>query len=167
MRSMLQTAACAVAMLVLVVGVRAEDGKVALDKLPKAITEALKAKFPKAEMKEAEKATADKKTTYEVRLMQNEMTIDVNLNEDGTITAYEKAIALKDLPKVITDAVAEKFPKGKAKSAELFYTVTDGKDKLDYYELMIEIDGKTIEVEILESGKLKADEKKEDKKDKK
>jgi Putative beta-lactamase-inhibitor-like, PepSY-like len=164
MRAMQNTAACAVAMLMLTTGVRADE--VALDKLPKAITEALKAKFPKAEVKEAEKATEGKKTTYEVRLKEGELTIDVNLKEDGTIKDYEKQLAVKDLPKVVADALAEKFPKGKVTNAEAMYTVTDGKDKLNCYEIMVEIDGKTIEVEILETGKLKADEKKEEKKDK-
>jgi len=101
----------------------AEDEKVALDKLPKAVVDAIKAKFPKAELKEAEKEKEDGKAKYEVTIKDGDIKIDVDVTEDGTITGYEKAVALKDVPKVVSDAIAAKHPKGTAKTAEVVYTV--------------------------------------------
>ena len=139
--------------------------KVPLDKLPKAVADAVKAKFPKAELKGAEKGKKDGKTKYEVTVQDGASKIDVDVTEDGTITGYEKEVALKDLPKVVSEAVATKYPKGTPKSAEVVYTVKDGKDTLAYYEVIVDVDGKTVEVEVLADGKLKPEEKKEDKKD--
>jgi hypothetical protein len=143
-----------------VTNLRAEDEKISLDKLPKAVVDAVKAKFPKAEMKSAMKEKEDGKITYEVTIADGETKVDVDVTEAGVITGFEKAVALKDLPKVITDAVAAKYPACKAKSGEVVYTIKDGKDVLSYYEVTVTVDGKDVELEILEDGKLKSEEKK-------
>ncbi|MDY3558845.1 hypothetical protein R5W23_006002 [Gemmata sp. JC673] len=160
MRTMFQTVAAVFTMAVVVAGGRAEDDKVPLDKLPKAVVDAVKAKFPKAELKEAEKGKDDGKVEYEITIKDGESKIDVDVTEDGTITGYEKGIALKDLPKAVSAAAAAKHPKGTAKSAEVVYAVKGGKDTLAYYEVVIELDGKKHEVEVLPDGKLKPEEKK-------
>ena len=50
--------------------VRADDEeKVALDKLPKTVVDAVKVRFPDAELKEASKETEKGKTTYEVGIV--------------------------------------------------------------------------------------------------
>lgn len=164
MRTMLRTVATVVTVALVVAGGRADEEKVPLDKLPKAVVDAVKAKFPKAEIKQAEKETEDGKTKYEVTLADGGTKIDVDVTEGGTITGYEKEIALKDLPKAVSEAAAAKHPKGTAKSAEAVYNVKDGKDALAYYEVTIEVDGKKHEVEVLPDGKLKPEEKKEEKK---
>jgi hypothetical protein len=164
MRTTFQAVAAVFTMAVVVAGGRADDEKVPLDKLPKVVVDAVKAKFPKAELKEAEQEKEDGKTKYEVTIKDGENKIDVDVTEDGTITGYEKGIDLKNLPKAVSDAAAAKHPKGTAKSAEAVYSVKDGKDTLAYYEVMVELDGKKHEVEVLPDGKLKPEAKKEEKK---
>ena len=167
MRTMLRMLACA-ALALTAAGARADEEKVAADKLPKAVADAVKAKFPKAEVAGATKEKDGDKTTYEVTVMDGKIKVDVNVAEDGTITGYEKVVALGDLPKAVVAAAAEKHPKGKAKNAEAVYTVKGNKDTLAFYEVFIEVDGKIVEVEILADGKLKPAEKKDEpKKDKK
>jgi hypothetical protein len=138
----------------------ADEEKVALDKLPKAVTKSVMKRFPKGELASAVTETVDKKTTYEVTLKDGGTTFDVNVDADGTITGMEKEVAVKDLPKVITDAVAAKHPKKKMKKGEEVIKVKDGKETLEYYEVFVEIDGKDVEVEVLPDGKLKPMEKK-------
>ena len=162
MRTMVQMLACA-ALALTAVGARADEEKVAPDKLPKAVADAMKVKFPKAEVTGATKEKDGDKTTFEVTVMDGKTKIDVNVSEDGTITGYEKAVALDDLPKAVSRAAAKEHPKGKAKNAEAVYTVKKGKDKLAYYEVFVEVDGKVVEVEILADGKLKPAEPKKDK----
>ncbi|MCX7664610.1 MAG: hypothetical protein N2112_03595 [Gemmataceae bacterium] len=147
--------------------VRAEDEKVPLEKLPKAVVEAIQAKFPKAKLKEAEKENEDGMIKYEVTIVEGESKIDVDVTEKGIITGYEKEVALKDLPKGVLETALSQYPKGKAKAAEAVYTVKEGKDTLEYYEVKIELDGKKHEVEVLPNGKLKPEEKKGDKKEEK
>ena len=129
--------------------------------LPMAVADAIKPKSPKADVTGATKGTTDGTTKYEAAIMDGESKIDVDVTEDGTITGYEKTIAPKDLPKAVSAAVTAKHPKGTAKSAEAVYAVKDGKDSLAYYEVMVEVDGKLVEVEVLADGKLKPEEKKD------
>ena len=81
-------------------------------------------------------------------------------NEDGTITGMEKEITVADLPKVIADAIAAKYPTTKAKKAEEVIKVKDGKEVLEYFEVTVEVDSKDVEVEVLPDGKLKPMDKK-------
>jgi hypothetical protein len=152
----MRTILCATLMLIGVSSTWADEEKVPLNKLPKAVVESVKKRFPKGEMTAAVKETEEKKTTYEVTLKEGSNKIDVNVNEDGTITGMEKQIALKDLPKVVSDAVAAKYPKAKMKKAEEVIKVKDGKEKLEYYEVTVAEDDKEIEVEISPEGKPKA-----------
>jgi hypothetical protein len=57
----------------------------------------------------------------------------------------EKQIVEPDLPKAITDAWKAKYPKGTFKLGEEVITVKDGKQILEYYEVVIETsDKKTV-----------------------
>lgn len=172
MRAMLTMALCA-ALACSVGAVRADEEKIALDKLPKAVLETVKKRFPKAELVEAAKETEGDKVEYEVTLKDGETKYDVMFSADGKITLIEKTIAAKDLPKVVADAVAEKFPKSTGKVYEEMTKIVDGKEVLAYYEVLLETaDKKMFEVEISPEGKIlkteeKKEEKKEDKKEKK
>ena len=75
-------------------------------------------------------------------------------------------IAAKDLPKVVAEALEEKYPKATYKVYEEMTKVTDGKEAIAYYEvLLVTADKKTLEVEVSPEGKiLKTEEKKEEKK---
>ena len=152
---------------------RADEEKIALDKLPKAVLEAAKARFPKAELIEAAKETDDDKVEYEVTLKDGETKYDVMFSPDGKITLIEKIIAAKDLPKAVAAALEEKYPKAVYKIYEELTKIADGKEFIAYYEVLIETaDKKMLEVEVSPEGKIlkteeKKVEKKEEKKDKK
>jgi len=143
-------------------GVRAEDGeeKVPLDKLPKAVSDAVKKRFPKAELVSAATELEDKVKVYEVTIKEGEVTTDVTLTVEGVITGFESTVAVKDLPKVITDAVAAKYPQGKITLAETVTKVKDGKETMEYYEVIVTSDANTVELQIFPDGKVKAEEKK-------
>ena len=57
-----------VAVATLGVALRADEEKVAIDKLPKAVVDAIKARFAGAELKAAEKETEGGKTVYDVEI---------------------------------------------------------------------------------------------------
>jgi hypothetical protein len=151
--------------------VRADEEKVALDKVPKEVMEAVKKRFPKAEITGAEKETADGKTTYEINVKDKDAKIDVQVSEKGEIQAIEKMIDLKELPKVVAKAIDKKYPKATVKSAEEIIKVADGKEKLESYEVVLVVGKKTLEVVFAPDGKFTKEEDvtkeaKEDKKDK-
>ena len=150
--------------------VGAEEEKeeaVALDKLPKAVTDAVKKMFPKAELVKATKEAEGKEIEYEVTVKEKGKNIDITVDEDGKIEGLEKEIDLKDLPQAVTESLAKSHPKDVQKSAEAVYEIEDGKEELEYYEVQLETaDKKKIEVKIKADGKIvpvKKDKKDEDK----
>lgn len=165
MRTMLRVAVGVAVMAVIAATVRADEEKVPLDKLPKAVTDAVKKRFPKLEPKEATKeVTEDKKTVYEVTLTEDKKNIDVTLTPEGIIVMIEKEIDRKDLPKAVAAAIDAKYPDATYKICEEIIPVKDGKETLESYEVLLETkDKKLIEVVLSTDGKItKTEEKKPD-----
>ena len=153
--------------------VRADDEKVALDKLPKEVTEAIKKKYPDAELVSAEKNKEDGKVVFEVTIKVKKDSIEVTLTPEGKIVTEEKEIDAATVPKVVMEAMEKKYGKSTVKGA----TVISKDDKVTSYELTIVTkDEKTLEVTFDTEGKFIEEEKvepkpapkdkKEDKKDK-
>jgi hypothetical protein len=141
---------------------RADDDKeekVPLDKLPKAVTDAVKAKFDGAELVSASKEKDNGKDVYEVAIKHKGTNIDVSLTPEGKIVSIEKEIAAKDLPKPVSEALDAKYPKATIKKLE---EVTEN-DKVVYEALLVTAEQKTVEAVFDPSGKLVKEEKKEKK----
>lgn len=141
---------------------RADEEKVPLDKMPAAIKDSVKKRFPKAEMVEGAKETDDAgKTVYEVEVKLGKRKIDVTLTPEGVITTIEQEMAAKDFPKAVTAAIEAKYPKSTIKFAEKVLQVKDGKETLDYYEaLLMAADKKEYELEVAADGTIKKTEEK-------
>jgi uncharacterized membrane protein YkoI len=152
----------AVALVVLAGAARAdEEEKVPLDKLPKAVVDAVKEKFPKAELLSADKEKEDGKTLYEVAIKDGKQKIDVTVTPEGKIVAIEKEIAASDLPKAVVEALESRYPKATIQKAE---EITK-EDKVAVYEMVIvTADKKKLEVSFDPKGKFLEEEKKEEKK---
>lgn len=145
--------------------VRADDEeKVALDKLPKAVVDAVKAKFPSAKLVSAEKEKEDGKTVYEVAIKDGERNIEVTLTPEGKIISIEKEISAKELPKPVAEALEKKYPK--ATITKLEEIIKD--DKVKAYEaLIVTAEKKKLEVIFDPTGKPLGEEKKDNEKDEK
>ncbi len=130
------------------------DEKIDVGDLPKAVTKAVKEKFPEAKIKGASKEVEDGKTFFEVELSVDGKSVDVVLEPDGDIEAIEKEIEVEDLPKAVIKAIAAKFSKAKIEKVE---EITGDDDKV-VYELAIAVKGKTIEVVFSPNGKIIEDE---------
>lgn len=142
---------------------RADEEKVPVNQLPKAVVDAVKKRFPALEVNSASKElTDDKKTVYEVTLKDGKKNIDVTLTPAGVIVVIEKEIDHKHLPKVVADAVAAKYPDAVYKLCEEIIPVKDGRETLESYEVLLETkDRKKIEVVVSPAGKIsKTEEKK-------
>ena len=144
------------------------EEKVPLDKLPQAVVDAVKAKFPKAKLVSAGKEEEDGKTVYEVAIKNEKQSIEVTLTPKGKIIEIEKQIAAKDLPKAVADALEAKYPKATYKMIEEIIKVKDDKEKLEYYEvLLVTAQNKKLEVAVAPDGKItKTEDKSKEKEDK-
>jgi uncharacterized membrane protein YkoI len=131
-----------------------KDKKIALDKAPKAVQEAIKARFPKGEVTSIEKETEDGKTVYDVELKQDGKKYEMDILADGTVIEIEKEIEAKKLPEAVTKAIEDKYPKATIKEVMEVYKVKDKEEKLTEYEVTLETgDKKTVEVKVSLDGK--------------
>jgi uncharacterized membrane protein YkoI len=137
-----------------------KEEKVALDKVPKAVIDAVKAKFEDAELVSAQKEKEDGKLVYEINLKYKGHKIEVTVTPQGKIVSIEKTIAVKDLPKAVAEAVAAKYPKA---TIELAEEVTEG-EKVNYEVQLVTADKKKVEVVLDPAGKIVKEEKKDEKK---
>ena len=142
-----------------------KEGKVPLDKVPKAVLKAVKTKFKDAKLVSAQTEKEDGKLVYEINLKHKDDTIEVTVTPDGKILSSERTIAAKDLPKAVAETVRSKYRGATIKKAE---EVTEG-DKTNYEVLLMTADKKQMEVLLDADGKVLKEEKEEqdEKKDKK
>lgn len=125
--------------------------KVSPDKLPKAVADAIKARFPAGEITSAEKEKEDGKVVYDIELKENGVKYEMDILEDGTVLEIEKEI--KEFPALVTRAVAAKYPKSKVVEVMEVNLVKDKKETPDHYEVTIETEGKKLEVLVSLDGK--------------
>jgi hypothetical protein len=159
MKKLLSLCAGMLVMITTVSPMNASAEKIALEKVPKVVIDAVKKRFPKAELEEATKETDGTKIEYEISLTDGKTNYDVMLTPEGKITLIGKVISAKDLPKVVAAALKEKYPKATYKVYEEMTKVTEGKQVLAYYEVHLETaDKKILEVEISPEGKILVEE---------
>src|SRR5262249_39399956 len=130
------------------------ESKVDLNKVPKAVKAAIKARFPDAKINGASTEKDGDKTVYELAIVNKGQKIDVTLTPEGQIVTMEKEITLKDLPKAVAATLHAKYAKADLKIIEEVWHVKDKQEKLAYYEFLLTTTAKkTVEVEIAPDGK--------------
>src|SRR5436305_852080 len=70
--------------------------KIALDKAPKAVQDAVKARFPGAEVSSVTKEKEGDKIVFDVELKLKGVKYEMDIQEDGTVLEVEKEKMLKD-----------------------------------------------------------------------
>ncbi len=132
-----------------------EQDKLELDKIPKTVMDALKAKFPQAEIRKCTKEKEGDIIVYDIEFTQNEQKLEADIKEDGTIHNWEKQITAKQCPKAVKRAAKKAYPKSTFKEIMEITAVTDGKDALEGYEIVLETaDKKVLELMLAPDGKI-------------
>jgi uncharacterized membrane protein YkoI len=154
-------------LVVLPAAARVDDKKpekLALDKIPKKVMDAIKNRFPKAEITSAEKETEDGKIVYDIELKHEGRKYEMDILEDGTIVEIEKEIKLKDLPEAVAKAIKAKYPDAKIEEIMEVNKVKGKEEKPDHYEVVLEMkDKKKTEIIVSLDGKTIKGEKEEKK----
>lgn len=105
-------------------GDKEED--VPLDKVPAAVRKAADKAVPKAKWIGATKVTSDGEVAFELDGMDSKgKEVTVSLAEDGTLNEIEREISMKDVPKVVSEALKQKVAGFKVSVAHS--TTIDGK----------------------------------------
>jgi hypothetical protein len=133
---------------------RSDDKKVPLDKVPKPVMDAIKARFPGADVTSVEKETEDGKIIYDVELKHKDRKYEMDIEENGTVLEIEKEIVAKDVPAAVTKAVEAKYPKSTIKEVMEVNKVKGKEETPIHYEVTIETsEKKTMEVIVSLDGK--------------
>jgi uncharacterized membrane protein YkoI len=143
--------AAVVTFLAMSAAARADDEeKIPLDKVPKAVLDAVKAKYPDGELLGAEKENENGKVLYEIKVKNKDQKLEASFTEDGKLDSVEEEIEIKALPKEVSDALDAKYPKAKLEGAE---KETAG-DKITYEVRLTTAEGKKLEVDLDPKGKI-------------
>jgi hypothetical protein len=94
------------------------EAKIDVKELPKPVSAAVKAKFPKAKITEASKEEENHKVIYEVVLADEGSKVSLAVSAKGKILEIEKPIGVEKLPKAVQATLAAKYSKAKIKAAE-------------------------------------------------
>jgi uncharacterized membrane protein YkoI len=133
--------------------------KVPLEKVPKPVMDAIKARFPGADLTSVEKEKEGDKVVYDIELKHKGRKYEMDIQEDGTVVEIEKEVAAKDVPGAVTRAVEAKYPKStiqdvmevnKVKGKEetpVHYEVTLVTADKKKLEVVVSLDGKTVKTE--------------------
>lgn len=141
---------CVIGLVLAPPAARADDEKVPIDKLPAAVVEAVKAKFPDAQMVEAKKEKKGSETVFEVKTKHKGKKVDVKVTPEGKITEIERELAVADLPKAVADALTAKYPGAKLEEAE----EDDEGGKVTYEVKVSPASGKKLKVTLDPKGKV-------------
>jgi uncharacterized membrane protein YkoI len=155
------------AVVVLTAVVARGDEAKDVDKIPKAVMDTLKAKFPKAKIDKWTKETENGKVMYDIEFKQDGRKTEADIAEDGTLLNFEREFDAKDLPKAVTEAVEKKYPRSKIKEVMEITDIKDKKEVHGGFEIVLKTaDKKEVEVTVAKDGKVLEDSgaKKEEKK---
>ena len=111
--------------------------KVAVEKTPKAVMDAFRAKFPGFTVTGVKKEVDAGKPAFEIESNKDGVAVDALLRPDGTFITIEKQIKDGDLPAPVASAVKARYPKAKWEKVE---EITTG-DKLTYEITLKKADG--------------------------
>ncbi len=165
-------AAATVSMVLFLAAARSEDDgeKIPLDKIPAAFKDAIKAKYPKAEIVSAEKGDVDGTKVFEFKLKEGKKEWEVAYTPDAKFHSSEEPLTEAELPTKVNDAFRKKYGDVKLVSAEK-ETTGEGEKAKVIFEIIFEKGKEKLEAQFDPEGKFLTEskvgeEKKEDKKDK-
>lgn len=136
----------------------AQEKAITQDQIPRAVMDALLAKFPKASIDKCTKAREFFTVVYDIEFNQEGRKFEADIKENGTYINYEKAIEATALPKAVSDAIAKKYPNSVMKEIMEETEVKGKTEKLSAYEVVLQTaDGKEAEVRVSPSGRILED----------
>jgi hypothetical protein len=146
--------AAAMGLLVLATAAQAddEDEKVPLSQVPAKVTQALKAKYPRAQVLTAGKGDQDGTKVYEFELKEGDAKWEAAFTPDGKFAGSEEVIKDAALPAAVRKAFHAKYPGANVEEIEKAITVEGSLEKVVYEFIMKTAQGK-LEAQFDPTGK--------------
>ena len=129
----------------------ADEKELSKNQVPEAVIAAFEKAFPKAKDVEFEQEMFQGKEAYEVEYKENGKEYEFLYSAEGALLQKEEEIDVAKLPKRVVEAIKNAYPKAKIEEAERLMK-PDG--TLTGYEVEIKTEGKKIELELDDGGKI-------------
>src|SRR5262245_19214975 len=127
----------------------AQEEKIPKEQIPKAVMDALLAKFPKAKIDTCVREKEGGAVVYDIEVKQEGRHCEADIREDGPYINYEKSIPAKDLPRAVRSAIEKKYPKATLKEVMEETEVKGREEMLSAYEVVLmTADKKSVEVRV-------------------
>ncbi|MDH4270495.1 MAG: hypothetical protein OEW18_00815 [Candidatus Aminicenantes bacterium] len=137
-------------------GVVQEDAQLA--EIPQVVMDALKAKFPEAEIQKWAEEKEGDIVLYDIEFKLQDQNFEADIKEDGSIYNWERAIAAEDLPDAVRQAAEKMYPNAVLKEIMMITAVVDGQDTLEGYEIVLQTaDDKEVEITVAPDGTILED----------
>ena len=131
------TVAGFVAVLGLASGARAQQ-EIPLKRVPRAVMNSAKAKFPGAKIKVASAETEDgKPPVFVLEMTHHRQSVDATFKVDGTVVLVETDVPAKELPKVVLRALEDEYPGATVRGRESVKKGPEVKKVADYYQFYL------------------------------
>lgn len=151
--TLLATGLVSMLLILTAVAYGAEE-KVTNTKVPKAVLEAFKTRFPDAKMTGSAKEMDEGKVVYEITSTQNGHNIDATFSPEGSLVAFERGVSMKELPKAVNKTLHAKYPNARYKRIEEMVVVKNKEEKFAYYEAQLLSAKQALEVQVSSEGKV-------------
>ena len=134
---------------------RADEEAIKVKDLPKVVLDAVKARFPGAEVTGAAREEEDNKLTYEVVLKDQGAPVDVAVSPKGKILEVERTIPTGTLPAAVAAAIQARYPRAEIKKAEQVIKYEEGEGEEQFFEVVLSVPGRdSVEVKLSPKGKI-------------
>ena len=117
--------------------------------------QALRARFPGAEIEKWSKETEKGVVLYDIEFTQQGHKFEADIRADGSVSNWENEVQLQDVPAAVRQTIHTKFPGATVRTILASNAVRDGKDELEGYEVVLATkDGKEVEITVAPDGKV-------------
>jgi hypothetical protein len=150
------TVAGFLAVLGLASGSRAQGEQIPLNRVPKAVMDSARAKFPGAAIKAASEQTEEgKPPVFALKMMHQRHNVNVTFEADGTVVRVATDVSAKGLPKVVLRAVEHTYPGASLRGVESVKKGPEVTKQADHYEFyLVKADNKPALVKVAPDGKV-------------
>lgn len=155
------TAVGLVFVLSLSIHARAQDANRQPDdagQIPPAVMDALKARFPKAEIAKWTREKEGEIVLYDIEFRQDGIKFEADITDTGRIDNWEKQTAATDLPEPVRRTAEQRYPNAEIREVMQVTQVKAGVDVLEGYEIVLQTTEKQeVEISVAADGKVLED----------
>lgn len=129
-----------------------------VNRIPKAVMDALIARFPGALIEKWTLEKEDGRELYDIEFRQKRRKMEADIFSDGALHNWEREVAVKDLPAAVVKTIERRYPGATLTEAMAVTAVTAGKEALEGYEVALETaDKRDVEVTVAPGGTILED----------